>query len=345
MSVEKKFAPTFKVYSPVDLSKQWFIFWYDKEGRRKKRGAGINCYHTFDERMEASLALIERLKAEASELKPISLKLEDWVNNRRGFWRKKTYQTHKSKIDCFLRWRGFRRIDAKLMKDFFIHLANKRHGKTYNAYLRCFKQVFKGIGQLDLLDSIEPLNAKSSPAKYFQRHQIERIKKHLAVKDPELWLFCGFIYYCFIRPGELRLLKVGDILFDEWKICVRSKISKNKTQQYVTIPLAFRSSIEWLKERSPQEYLFPSKKDVTKPQGANTMLYRFRKILTELGFGTEYKLYSWKHTGAVACVRAGVGVKQLQIQLRHHSLEEVDKYLRQLGVWDLEGLEEKFPEI
>lgn len=238
-----------------------------------------------------------------------------------------------------------RRIDSHLMKDFFTHLANEKHGKTHNAYLRCFKQVFKGVGQQALLNGIEPLNAKSSPAKYFQRHQIERLKKNLLEQDPELWLFCQFIYFCFIRPGELRQLKVGDILFDEWKICLPSHVSKNKTQQYVTIPVAFRPSLERLKERSPQEYLFPSNMDVTKPQGANAMLSRFRKILNEMGFGQEYKLYSWKHTGAVACVRAGVGVKQLQIQLRHHSLEEVDRYLRQLGVWDLEGLEEKFPGV
>jgi hypothetical protein len=75
------------------------------------------------------------------------------------------------------------------------------------------------------------------------------------------------------------------------------------------------------------------------------MLKRFRKVLNGLGFGNEYKLYSWKHTGAVASVRAGVGLKELQIQLRHHSLEEVDKYLRQLGVWDLANLEDRFPAI
>ena len=74
-------------------------------------------------------------------------------------------------------------------------------------------------------------------------------------------------------------------------------------------------------------------------------LSKFRKALKSLGFGTEYLLYSWKHTGAVACVRAGASLKELQIQLRHHSLEEVDKYIRQLGVNDLRDLEGRFPGI
>ena len=108
--------------------------------------------------------------------------------------------------------------------------------------------------------------------------------------------------------------------------------------------MAFRPSLEVLKHRSPNEYIF-YRNDCTKPVAINHFVKKFRKVLTELGFGNEYQLYSWKHTGAVACVRAGASLKELQIQLRHHSLEEVDKYIRQLGVNDLEDLEGRFPGI
>lgn len=108
--------------------------------------------------------------------------------------------------------------------------------------------------------------------------------------------------------------------------------------------MAFRPSLEKLKYRSPREYIF-FKNDCTKPVAINYFLRKFRKVLISLGFGTEYQLYSWKHTGAVACVRAGASLKELQIQLRHHSLEEVDKYIRQLGVHDLQDLEGRFPGI
>ena len=295
--------------------------------------------------MTAAGELIDELKLKIQELKPIYLQMQEWLESRRGVWRPKTFRNEKSRLGKFLEFIGRRKITNALVKKFFIELSNSHHKCTYHHYRRFFKQVFNGIGKPELMEGVERFKYNSTPAKYFQKHQIVRIKKKLMECDPELWLCCEFIYYTFIRPGELRLLRVGDIMFDEWKICVRSQISKNKKQQYVTIPLAFRPSLTPLMHRSPNEYVFPSKKDITKPLGANTMLYRFRKILNDMGFGTEYKLYSWKHTGAVACVRGGVGVKQLQIQLRHYSLEEVDKYLRQLGVWDLEGLEEKFPGI
>lgn len=68
-----------------------------------------------------------------------------------------------------------------------------------------------------------------------------------------------------------------------------------------------------------------------------------RLIRKIFGFGKGYTLYSWKHTGAIQAVKAGIGVKELQIQLRHHSLDMVNQYLRQMGVWDLGQLQEKFP--
>jgi len=79
--------------------------------------------------------------------------------------------------------------------------------------------------------------------------------------------------------------------------------------------------------------------------GKNTMGKRFRLVLDGLGYGKEYQVYSWKHTGAVACVLAGIGLKALQSQLRHHSLDQVNEYLRQLGVGDFENLRRDFPAL
>jgi integrase len=70
------------------------------------------------------------------------------------------------------------------------------------------------------------------------------------------------------------------------------------------------------------------------------------RILKDLRFGKGYTLYSWKHTGAIAVAKSGrVGVKELQIQLRHHSLDQTDQYLRQMGVQDLGRLQAHFPTV
>ncbi|MCR9288927.1 MAG: site-specific integrase [Bacteroidetes bacterium] len=344
MSVEKKFVPDFRIYSPRDLSKEWFIYWI-LDGKRRKRKGGINRCHTYESRMKAANAVIHELKESHELWMPISLQMVRWIETRRGVWKPKTFRNEMCRLEKFLEYVGAQNVTNNVVRAFFVHISKTLHKCTYHHYLRFIKAVCNGIGKPELCDGVERFKYTSTPAKYFQSHQIERIKKYLLECDPELWLYCQFVYYCFIRPGELRLLRVSDIQFDDWKICMRSDISKNKKQQYVTIPAAFRPIVLELRERYPNEYVFPSKKDISKPLGIQTMRNRWRKRMKEIGFGLEFQLYGWKHTGAVGCVRSGVNVKELQIQLRHHSLDEVNKYLRQLGVWDLENLEERFPAL
>lgn len=343
MSVEKKLVPFFKIYSPSDLSKEWFIY-FSESGKRRKIKGGINRFHTIEERQMAAAALVKKLEVEYVPPSPIADKMLEWVELHKGRWKPKTCQTVRSRVEVFLVWLKGRNLTPELMRNYFAEFASSHHARTHNEHLGTFRRIFKWLEKPEMVEGIEMMKAVSTPAKYFQQYQVERIKKELCEHDPSLWLACQFIYYCFIRPGELRLLKVGDIHFDDWKICIRASISKNKKEQYITVPIAFRRDLEPLKRRSPAEYVFYHL-DCTKPLGINTLLNRFRKVLRRLGFGLEYKLYSWKHTGAVGCARSGVNLEQIRIQLRHHSLDEVKGYLRQMGVEDLDDLDEKFPAI
>ncbi|BDS13105.1 hypothetical protein [Aureispira anguillae] len=66
--------------------------------------------------------------------------------------------------------------------------------------------------------------------------------------------------------------------------------------------------------RNPNHYLFPGVNEQT-PTGMNTYGRQHRLLLQKLGFDTDrYKMYSWKYTGTVAAVRAGINLKDLQIQ-------------------------------
>ena len=291
--------PTFNVFLSTDLTKEAFIHWTDNLGKRHRRKGGVNRHKTFEARRAALDVLKMELEAKYVPATTVGEEMLGWGEENKGRWRKKSYQTVKSCVDCFLAFADGKEIDKELVHRFFGWLANHRHGKTYNKYLQQFIRIFKAIGRPDWMDGLESVSVPSTPAKYFQSHQVARIKDHLLKTDPQLWLACEFIYYTFIRPGELRLLKISDIHFDENKICIRSAISKNKKEQYVTIPVAFRPSVETLKCRSPNEYIF-YRSDCTKPLSQNNLLNRFRSVLRLLGFGLEYKLYSWKHTGAVA---------------------------------------------
>lgn len=71
----------------------------------------------------------------------------------------------------------------------------------------------------------------------------------------------------------------------------------------------------------------------------------FKKQLLASGIQGHYSFYSLKHTGVVRAVKAGVNIKEIQLQLRHHSLDMVNEYLKNLGVFDLEDIELKLPAL
>ncbi len=349
MAIEKKFLPQLPEFSirpkNRDLSKTWYID-FKVAGQRLKKYGDINKYHTLDKRLQAAEKLIEELHTEYFKRESLIFKMIRFLENNKGRWRPKTYSTYKSRLFNLVEWLNGREVSSETLIGFFNHLTNSRHKSTYNAHRQLIGHLLKGVGEEEMIMPIARLRNHMTPDRYYQTYQAKRLARLMQERDEELWLFIQFVYYCFIRPNsELRLLRVGDILWEDSKIVVRGEVSKNYKTEYVVIPDAFLPALEHLKHRDPNEWLFPSKRDKSKPIGYNTMYDRHRKLLKELNFGKGYTVYSWKHTGAVSCVKAGISIKELQIQLRHSSLEEVDRYLRQLGVADLRKLRSKFPSI
>ena len=69
-----------------------------------------------------------------------------------------------------------------------------------------------------------------------------------------------------------------------------------------------------------------------KQVGINYLKLRHQKHLKACHIDTQYyKLYSWKHTGALRNVKSGMNMRELQLMMRHHSLEETQHYLESLG--------------
>lgn len=344
MSTKKNLCPKLSTRNNR-LDQPWFVYYYDAQGKRVRVYGDINQHFTAEARTAAANKIINALTGSRLTLTAVD-RIAAYIEQERHRWRNKTYQTYYSKLQVFREWAVDRDLSAAVLSDFFRHLSETRHSSTRNWYIVFFRTMLKAIGEpLDIIDQVEKRKSAATPAAYFQKNQIARIKKHLTAKDPELWFFCQWVYYCFVRPGELRLLKIEDVLLDDYKLRIPAAVSKNRATQLVTIPVQFRNDIKCLEERAPTEYIFHRPGQSNKPYSVNYFSEKHRQVLRELGFSSQHKLYSWKHTGAVNAVKAGVTVKELQVQLRHHSLEMVDKYLRQLGAWDLGDLENAFPGI
>lgn len=343
-----------KIYDAKgDLKKRWFVF-TTENGKRKKVYGDINTFQTKELRLMAAQRIVEEIENSVKRKCDLLANLETSLLTRSIS--AKTKSDYKAKFKRFKQYFEAKKLNAFCSdnaKGFCSWLKDEGlFDTTINDYTLLMRGAFANLINEEKFTGLNPFanvgmyKAEATPARYYTNAQAKELMKEIA-EDEQLYMFVSFVYYCFIRPGELRQLKVSDVIIDEKRIRVPALVSKNRKTQYVTIPNHFFKQVEaFVADRAQKDWLFMSERYQNKPVGHNTMYNKHRAILDKLEYdNTQYCLYSWKHTGAVACVKAGISIKFLQLQLRHSSLDMVNKYLRQLGVDDMSELQDKFPKL
>ncbi len=284
-----------------------------------------------------------------------------YLEKRKQGLRRKTVFTYESKVNNFVTWidQNYKKIELKhfdkekALKYIEYLRKESKSNTTVNNYIIILKSLFDDLVNDDLMEKnpffkIKKIWSCKQGKLPFKLYQRELLKEAIIKENKQLWLFVQFIYYCFIRPGELRNLKIEAIDIDQGIINIDGMISKNKKTQSVGIPLPL---IEELKKQNiyklPGNYFVFGKKGLPGPDqvAINYFSNEHRKITRALNFSGRYSLYSWKSTGAVNAVKAGLGLKDIQLQLRHSSLEMTDIYLESIGVLDNKAIMNNFPEL
>ena len=296
--------------------------------------------------------------------KTMNYYMSEFLQEKKPNIRISTYHTYNSKfriMEQFLLQNKINDNDISEFTDntarkFVAYLFEKRKikNKMANQYLLLFKMFFKHIIKRKIIninpfEDIQPYKTTSIPAKYFQLPTLEMVKEAFLKHDPQMWTIAQFEFYCMIRPIELRKLQIKYIDIFEASITIPAHIAKNGTQRTVVIPEPLhkylRDTINLL--QYPENYFIISKnKQPDKdPVGKNYMWNHFDKIRKLINLPRDYKLYSFKHTGNVMAVKAGIGLKELQMQNGHHSLDQLNAYLRQMIGTESEALRTKGPII
>lgn len=202
------------------------------------------------------------------------------------------------------------------------------------------KDPLRKIGSL-------PVTVKKHPA--YSDAQIELIKKEIKNatataprhRQPgyrQLELFISFIYYLMARPIELLQLRVGDINLIDNRVRFAADVSKNKIEDYVEIAPRLATIIVKSKiTKHPHEYFVFGKDGNPGPQKLHDNFFwdKHKRVLERTGLlnvNKHFSLYSYKHSGAVSLYKATKDIKLVQRQCRHHTLEQTNTYLRDLGV-------------
>ncbi len=357
MAREKKFlSPILKDYNK-DISKRWRIEYWIKDdnsihGKRIVVYGNINEGKTVQERYILAAAVMSTITAHL-QLPPQLPMLDRVIALHSLEWRKSTCTAYNTVVKVFSKYYPRHEyVTTEDVRTFLLKM--KDAGKTgntlkkYKALLRSLYSRALELGFVTFNPVTVEIKIKTAPRSllYFSDEQIQKIKLYNNL-PPFLWTAIQLQYYCFIRPGEIRALKLSYINFDAGYIEIPGEVSKNKKTEKVSIPLAFFS---YLKDRYfniPKHYYLIGKNGIpgTDQIGANFLNNVHSKILQSLEITGRYAFYSWKHTGVVKAVKAGINIKDLQMQLRHHSLDMVNEYLKNLGVMDSEDLKNRFPEL
>lgn len=163
--------------------------------------------------------------------------------------RKKSYQSYQSYLNGFKVWleseklsiisiQEFNKGQARQLVDYLI-IVRKLARKTRNAYLITMKMLFQKVVDEDIIITnpfvkIKRVSHSSVPVRHFDDYQKQVLKEHISINNPQLWLLIEFMFFCFLRPNELRRIKTRDI--HGGKILVKGEIAKNKKTEYVLIP-------------------------------------------------------------------------------------------------------------
>ena len=267
-------------------------------------------------------------------LKTLSKELSDGVK------RKSTYNNYKYFITAFTEYLSIYQKNVKFISDIStlicdhfldrIYIEKEKSARTYNFYLMCMRTFFNFCLSKGFIKESPVKNTKTKSIKEKTRVVLnEKEKAKLALLKGEnfhFYVFCMTTYYCFIRPNELKKLKVEHVNIEKSYITIPSSISKNRKTENVTIPNIF---IEELKEHigkaSKDLFLF-GKKFVPGKQAVTNLFYHWENVRKKYGFRKEVQFYSLKDTGITDMLNAGVPAIKVRDQARHSDLKITEIY-------------------
>ena len=267
-------------------------------------------------------------------LKTLSKELSDGVK------RKSTCNNYKHFITAFTEYLSIYQKNAKFISDIStlicdhfldrIYIEKEKSARTYNFYLMCMRTFFNFCLSKGFIKENPVKNTKLKTIKEKTRvvlNQKEKKQLQLLREDNfHFYVFCMTTYYCFIRPNELKKLKVEHVNIEKSYITIPSSISKNRKTENVTIPNIF---IEELKEHigkaSKDLFLF-GKKFAPGKQAVTNLFYNWENVRKKYGFRKEVQFYSLKDTGITDMLNAGVPAIKVRDQARHSDLKITEIY-------------------
>ena len=271
---------------------------------------------------------------------------------RKGTLRADTVRSYRSYLNVFRTWCTERKrpvsVCSQLTKavcsEFldYVYMDMNASACTRNCYKVWMSgslfawMVERGILKERPTDGIKSLPKITEPKSrsIIPEKELLRLREYLEAKCPHYLLIVYLLYYCFIRPKELSMLRLRDINLKKGIITIPGEISKNKRTDCVTLPTKV---IHYMLDLgifdSPASYYlfsddFRPGRVARKPKAMRDW-WQYH-IMRDFRWPKEYQLYSLKDTGITRLLHH-VDALTVRDQARHSDISITNIYAQQDG--------------
>lgn len=358
-----------KNYSPARLTqgKEWFISFYAFDpatAKRKRKKIKVNHIKSIKERRRYAQDLIIRINNRLAEgwnpwIEADSGRayatLDEVVESYRIFmdkmlhddnYRAETHKTYISSLQQLISFNDAQKAPItyiyQLDKGFIIrfldeiYLGRDTSPYTRDKYLAWCKTFFTWLVQRDYIKTspIEGLKFISNRHKVKKRtiippREMGKLNEYLETKNKHYLLACYLIYYCFIRPKELSMLKLENFCLSDQTVFIPDTVSKNRKDGTVTLPKKVIMLMVELDifSYADGDYLFSKdfKPGEKYRSGKSFRDFWAKYVRKDLKFKSEYVFYSLKDTGITNMLRSKDALS-VRDQARHSSLIMTNTY-------------------
>ena len=202
--------------------------------------------------------------------------------------------------------KDIKEVNKTTILKFLNQKLEKTSARTRNNYKSSLSALFTVLeNKLNLIErnfikDISNEKTKVKTDRTFTKTELKNIVDWLKYTDPYLLTYIRFIAYNFLRPVEVNRLKVKDINLEESLLYFQAK---NKPLKIKRIPSIFIDDIKALNLHlyNAEHFLFtpknePSEWNSSDNSRRDTFSKRFKIVKNKFNLGSQYGLYSFRHS-------------------------------------------------
>lgn len=285
-------------------------------------------------------------------LHPINESLALVLKIKASVLSKTSFPNFKSNVKKFEKWlnengfegKSIQEVTKKTVIDYLNDILDKTSARTRNNARIDLSSIFQTLEDNEIVKEnfVRKINVlKSTPERnktYTDTLQTD-IFSYMEENDPHLLLFVKFLSYNFLRPIEIGRLKVGDIDPISKKLYFKAKNSPVKTK---IIPEILLKELPDLSKMDKNWDLFTPDGigglwDTEETNKRDYFSKRFKKIKDHFELGSNYGLYSFRHTfitklytDFAKTMTPYEAKSKLMLISGHTTMDSLNKYLRDI---------------